>query len=103
MTGLQGGAGLPSTEPMFLRRRLNHTEVRFTNHVFSSSSEILPGMATNAGNAASPIVGSNTVAQKKSCLSEKGDLSSVVVEDIPNNPTSADFSYHIIRIVGFSL
>ena len=43
----------------------------------------------------------STVSQKnKSCLSQKGNLPSVVVEDIPNNPTSADFSYHI-RIVGF--
>ena len=48
--------------------------------------------------------GYNTVSRKKKLsLPEgltKGDLPSVVVEDTPNNPTSADFSFHI-RIVGF--
>ena len=38
--------------------------------------------------------------KKKSCLSQKGDLPSLVVGDIPNNPTSANFSYPCIRIVG---
>ena len=48
-----------------------------------------------------PNNNNNTVLQdKKSCLSQKGDLPSVVVEDIPSNPTSAQFPYHI-RIVGF--
>ena len=42
-----------------------------------------------------------TVLQKKrSCLSQMGDLPSVVVGAIPNNLPLADFSYHI-RIVKF--
>ena len=47
-----------------------------------------------------PILLDCTVLQKKSCLSQKGDLPSVVVIDIPNNPPLTDFSYHI-RIVKF--
>ena len=41
-----------------------------------------------------------SVTKRKSCLFQKGDLPSVVVGDIPNNPTLADFPYHI-RIVKF--
>jgi len=37
----------------------------------------------------------HSATKKKSCLSQKGDLHSVVVEDIPNDPTLADFLDHI--------
>ena len=48
-----------------------------------------------------PIMNNITVSQKEeSYLAQKGDQHSVVMGDIQNNPTLADFSYHI-RMTGF--